>query len=239
MTRLTDTAILLIYASRFDCRFSGIWQEHICERNIRCFRWPSHLLLGSDQLNVTVYRTCTVPLWGVQRTVGSWSYWKNILGVTFIKFPTSVFHRRIWYNLLGRGGPNDRMNIGKWQRVCSQHFVDGPTPQHPFPTLSDYNDFKVSKSPRTPTARRCAPCQRMRRIQLTQWSGSRACNLLANIEFRCGWLRWREWNCVGALLGCSAADRVAATIKISALLPGAILTSKSGELLGRPKPGLT
>ena len=38
-----------------------------------------------------------------------------------------------------------------------------------------------------------------------------ACNLLAKIEFRCGWLRWREWDCVGALLGCSAADRVAAT----------------------------
>ena len=38
--------------------------------------------------------------------------------VTFIKFPTSLFHRRIWYNLLRRGGPNDHMtveNIGKWQ----------------------------------------------------------------------------------------------------------------------------
>ena len=43
------------------------------------------------------------------------------------------------------------------------------------------------------TAWRCAPCQRMRRIQITQWSGCRACNLLAKIEFRCGWLRWREW----------------------------------------------
>ena len=29
------------------------------------------------------------------------------------------------------------------------------------------------------TAWRCAPCQRMRGIQITQWSGSRACNLLA------------------------------------------------------------
>ena len=51
----------------------------------------------------------------------------------------------------------------------------------------------------------------MRRIQITQWSGSRACNLLAKIEFRCGWLSWREWDCVGALLGRSAADHVAAT----------------------------
>ena len=39
-----------------------------------------HLLLGSDRLNVTVCWTCTVPLWDVQRTVSSWSYWKNILG---------------------------------------------------------------------------------------------------------------------------------------------------------------
>ena len=47
------------------------------------------------------------------------------------------------------------------------------------------------------TASRCVPCQPMRRIQITQWSGSRACNLLAKIEFRCWWLHWREWDCVG------------------------------------------
>ena len=133
MTRLTNTAILLTYTSRFHWRFSGNWQEHICERNIRCFASPGHLSLGSDRLNVTVCRTCIVPLWDVpQQTVGSWSYWKNILG---------------W-------GPNDCMtveNIGKWQRVYSQYFVDDrPTPQHPHPTLFDYNNFKVSKSPRTP-----------------------------------------------------------------------------------------
>ena len=155
MTRLTNTAILLTYTSRFHWRFSGNWQEHICECNIRCFGSPNNLSLGRDRLNVTVCRTCTVPLWDVQRTVGSWSHWKNILGwLTFIKLPTSLFHRHIWYNLLRRLGPNDRMtaeNIGKWQRVCSQHFVDGrPTPQHPHLTLFDYNDFKVSKSPRAP-----------------------------------------------------------------------------------------
>ena len=61
------------------------------------------------------------------------------------------------------------------------------------------------------TAWRCAPCQRMRRIQITQWSGSRACNLLAKIEFRCGWHHWREWDCVGTLFDRSAADRVATT----------------------------
>ena len=79
------------------------------------------------------------------------------------------------------------------------------------------------------TVWRCALCQR--RIQITQWSGARACNLLAKIEFRCGWLRWREWDCV--LLVRSAADRehtrvrqyppAVTAIKISALLPGAIL----------------
>ena len=76
MTRLTNTASLLTYTSRFHLRFSGNWQEHICERNIRCFGSPGHLSLVSDRLNVTVCRTCTVPLWDVQRTVGSWSYWK-------------------------------------------------------------------------------------------------------------------------------------------------------------------
>ena len=157
MTRLTNTAFLLTYTSRFHWRFSGNWQEHMCERNIRCFGSPSHLSLGSDRLNVTACRTCIVPLWDVQRTVRSWSYWKKypwMAGVTSIKFPTFLFHRRIWYNLLRRGGPNDRMtveNIGKWQRVCSQYFVDGRlTPQHPDPTLLDYNNFKVSKSPRAP-----------------------------------------------------------------------------------------
>ena len=67
----------------------------------------------------------------------------------------------------------------------------------------------------------------------------------------------REWGCVGALLGRSAADRVSSyasthesgsirqlspvvtAIKNSALLPRAILTSKSGERLDRPQPGLT
>ena len=123
-TRLINTAILLTYTSRFHWRFSGNWQEQICECNIRCFGLPRHLSLGSDRLNVTVCRTCTVPLWDVQRTVGSWNYWKKypwMAGVTFIKFPISLFHRRTWYKFLRRGGPNDRMtveNIGKWRRVC-------------------------------------------------------------------------------------------------------------------------
>ena len=80
MTPLTNNAILLTSTLRFHWRFSGNWQEHICERNTRCFGSPSHLSLGSNRLNVTVCRTCTVPLWDVQRTGRSWNYWKNILG---------------------------------------------------------------------------------------------------------------------------------------------------------------
>ena len=129
MIRLTNTTILLTYTSRFHWRLSGNWQEHIYECNIRCFGSPSNLSLGSDQLNVTVCRTCTVPLCTADsRKLKLLEKYPWMAGVTFIKFTTSLFHRRIWYNLLRRGGPNDRMtaeNIGKWQRICSQHFVDG------------------------------------------------------------------------------------------------------------------
>ena len=82
-------------------------------------------------------------------------------GVTFIKFLTSLFHRRIWYNLLRRGGPNDRMtvqNIGKWQRVCSQHIVDGcitrcitiliPNCRHWDQPLYSYPPIKSLQGPR-------------------------------------------------------------------------------------------
>ena len=157
MTRLTHTVILLTYTSRFHWRFSWNWQEHICEPNIRCFGSPSHLSLGGDQLNATVCWTCIVPLRDVRRTVGSWSYWKNILGWLALRssssphlYSTVVFGITFW-------GDEGRMtvcgmtveNIGKWQRVCSQHFVDGhpATPQHP--KLFDYKNYKVSKSPPT------------------------------------------------------------------------------------------
>ena len=161
MTRLTNTTILVTYTSHFHWRFPGNWQEHICERNIRCFASPSHLSLGSDQLNVTVCRTCTVPLWDVQWTVGIWSYWENILGWLALRssssshlYSTVVFGITFW-------GEEGRMTVwlyktsaNLWQRVCSKHFVDGrPTPQHPHRTLFDYNNFKLSKSPGTPTAR--------------------------------------------------------------------------------------
>ena len=90
LTRLTNTVILRTYTSRFHWRFSGNWQKHICECNIRCFGSPSHLSLGSDRLNVTVCRTRTVPLWDVQRTVRSWSYWKNILGWLALRSSSSL-----------------------------------------------------------------------------------------------------------------------------------------------------
>ena len=99
MTRLTNTVILLTYTSRFHWRLSENWQEHICECNIRCFGFS----LGSDRLNVTVCRTCTVPLWDVQRAVGSWSYWKNILGWLALRssssphlYSTIVFGITFW-----------------------------------------------------------------------------------------------------------------------------------------------
>ena len=137
MTRLTNTTILLTYTSHFHWRFTGNWQEHICEGNIRCFASPSHLSLGSDRLNVTVYRICTVLLWDVQRTVGIWYPW--MAGVTFIKFLT-------W--------PYDCTKHQQMAESLLTASVDGrPTPQHPHPMLFDYNNFKVSKSPRTPTAR--------------------------------------------------------------------------------------
>ena len=160
MTRLTNTAISLTYTSRFHWKFPGNWQEHICERNIRCFGSPSHLSLGNDRLNVTVYRTCTVPLWDVQRTVGSWSYWKNILGWLALcssssphLYFTVVFGITFWGE--GAEWPYDcrkhRQMAESLLTAGSHHFVDGcPTPQHPHPTLFDYNNFKVSKSPRTP-----------------------------------------------------------------------------------------
>ena len=90
MTRLTNTVILLTYTSRFHWRFSGNWQKHIWECKIRCFGSVSHLSLGSDRLNVTVCRTRTVPLWDVQRTVRSWSYWKNILGWLALRSSSSL-----------------------------------------------------------------------------------------------------------------------------------------------------
>ena len=106
MTRLTNMAILLTYTSRFCWRFSGNCQEHICERNIRCFGSPNHFSLGSDRLNVTVCRTCAeaaVPLLDVQRTVRSWSYWKNILGWLALRssssphlYSTVVFGITFW-----------------------------------------------------------------------------------------------------------------------------------------------
>ena len=102
------------------------------------------------------------------------------------------------------------------------------------------------------TAWRCAPCQWMRRIQIIQWSGSRAHNLLAKIVDAGGFVE--ESGIV--LMRCLAAPRqivwppckhmwvrqylpAVTSIKIFVLLPGAILTSKSGECLERQQPGLT
>ena len=116
MRRLANTAILLTYTSRFHWRFPGNWYEHICERNIRCFGSPSHLSLGSDRLNVTVCWTCTVPLWDVQRTVGSWIYRENILGWLALRSSSSPYLYSTVVFGITFSGEEGRMtveNIGK------------------------------------------------------------------------------------------------------------------------------
>ena len=136
ITRLTKTAILLTYTSRFRWRFSGNWQEHICERNIRCFGSPSNFSLGSDRLNVTVCQTCTVaavPLWDVQRTVGSLSYWKNILGWLALHslssphlYSTVVFGITFW-------GKEGRMTV--WLKKTSAN-LKGRESAHSIPLMA-------------------------------------------------------------------------------------------------------
>ena len=104
MTRLTNTAILLTYISRFHWRFRKLTGAYLRTQH-RCLGSPSHLSLGSDGLNVTVLqcRTCTVPLRDVKRAVGSWSYWKNILGWLALRssssphlYSTVVFDITLW-----------------------------------------------------------------------------------------------------------------------------------------------
>ena len=102
------------------------------------------------------------------------------------------------------------------------------------------------------TAWRCAPYQRMRRIQITQWSGSGHAIYSRKSSLDAGGFA-EESGIV--LVHCLAAPRqivwplrehtrvrqylpAVTAIKISALLPGAILTSKSGEHLDQPQPGL-
>ena len=84
--------------------------------------------------------------------------WKNMekypsmVDVEFIPFPKNVVDRRIWFNLLRRGGPSDHLTVNRLSRyhpVCSEHFVDGvPTQANSHPTLFSYNNFKKSDRPR-------------------------------------------------------------------------------------------
>ena len=88
-TRLTNTAILLIV------RHVSIGDSQEIDRYIFTNATPGALgrraisRWGSGRLNVTLCRTCTVPLWDAQRTVGSWSYWENILGWMALRSPSS------------------------------------------------------------------------------------------------------------------------------------------------------
>ena len=103
MTRLTNTPILLTYTSTFSLeilrKLTGTYL--LTQHQVLC--GPSHVSPGSDRLNMTVCRTCTEPLWDVQRTVGSWSYWKNILGWLALRssssphlYSTIVFGITFW-----------------------------------------------------------------------------------------------------------------------------------------------
>ena len=186
----------------------------------------------------------------------------NLIGqIDFYLIPFSVLFWFVFLNRIGHSYKKQRM---LWKKIKSPSYsITWPDIISSGNTLKfldhkhDKDDGNFSGSGKKisitlTTVWRCAPCQQMRRIQITQWSGSWACNLLAKIEFiRCGWLRWREWGCVGL-----AAPRqivwplreqtqvrkyppAVTAIKISALLPGAMLSSNSGERLDRPQPGLT
>ena len=154
MTRLTNTVILLTYTSRFNRRFSGNWQEHICKRNTRCVGSPSHLSLGSDRLNVTVCRTCRCGMYSGQseaEVTGKISLygWRYVHQVPHISIPPSYsvkpFEAR---------GPNDRMTVEKNRQMAESLLTAfrwwPPSPLHPHPTLVDYNNFKVPNISRTP-----------------------------------------------------------------------------------------
>ena len=124
MTRLTDTAILLTYTSHFHWRFSGNWQEHICECNIRFIgspsQWPvDQWLVKCDSM--PNLHCAAVGCTADSRKLKLLEKYSWMAGVTFIKFPTSIFHRRIWYNLLRGGGPNDRMTVEN-SCHCNQNF---------------------------------------------------------------------------------------------------------------------
>jgi hypothetical protein len=61
--------------------------------------------------------------------------------VKFFPFPTlkQPKVRRKWLDLLRRRD----FNPSRHDRVCSRHFIDGePTPQHPYPELFRYNNYK-------------------------------------------------------------------------------------------------
>ena len=72
----------------------------------------------------------------------------SMVDVEFVPFPKNAVGRRIWFNLLRRGGPSDHLTVNRlsrYHRVCSEHSVDGvQTQANPHPTLVSYNNFKKS-----------------------------------------------------------------------------------------------
>ena len=86
-----------------------------------------------------------------------------MVDITFHSFPTDLRERKIWYDLMKRGGEGDKLTfdkLGRIHRICSRHFVDGcPSTEHPHPTLFAHNNYGVSDSPRAskPAAMSRAP----------------------------------------------------------------------------------
>ena len=79
------------------------------------------------------------------KKIGKYGYMSEI---TFHPFPTKKKApklRKRWLELLRR----EDYDPPPHHRLCSRHFVDGkPTDDHPYPTLFEYNNYKLSKNPR-------------------------------------------------------------------------------------------
>ena len=79
------------------------------------------------------------------KKIGKYGYMSE---VTFHPFPTKKKApklRKRWLELLRR----ENYDPPSHHRVCSRHFMDGmPTEANPYPTLFEYNNYKISKNPR-------------------------------------------------------------------------------------------
>jgi hypothetical protein len=70
--------------------------------------------------------------------------------IGFFQLPKVESELRKWLRLVRREDLN--INIKSDTRhhvICSKHFIDGkPTPDNPYPTLFEYNNYKITATPR-------------------------------------------------------------------------------------------